>query len=681
MSVFSINNIGTKISTQIRQASFDPMGIEANMYFGEEVVSMYAYDIKPSSWAQISWCNLSCINDNNTHTFGIAGREFSIVRSFDYLLAIAIEAIFPQVTLANTPAPVPFTITIGTSKASDLYYHISTGNSGIPAGTIVLGTHPSLMSASSGLGLMGCDVLPFISYSPRHQVSWSQYALLAAIECLTLRVNGVEYESFSRNALFNALQFRTREDVFPAAVEEATSFRATQVSATIGKGAPAVLGPLSEDARYKAFTAPFSFTTSAFADRGEEGKHLSAFPALLCCDASICIETKLVEDLRELLVLQEECMVDYCKHPIVIAVQGSLLTSSSSVVISNGVSNFTISSSSFTSTLNKTRNIMGTDTNVTVTTTPTNTTGCSTCNSAKPISVTRQTQPCNCTRSLICNSGNTNSMTFSPLTLGSFGVCHLAQTGEYLPVTRFSSINPQCSLGREIDYSNWIEDDCINLKLHARALGADVTELERGMSKTDCRNRKFLYEAYTYSCESSVLPGSEKCIRLCNAPGQFKYAYTFAENETSVLQGQYFNFTNSTEFTICADVSLMGTKFIFEGHDSLLYFKQRIDGYDDFHARAKFLTYVDNPLFAQRTPRVTGLHIVPRYANWINSIYPDGSINLDTIKCSELNVKTTPSAQTTLCCCPNFGKSNTVRYNLQTIAVIWRIAFFEIAPL
>jgi hypothetical protein len=198
------------------------------------------------------------------------------------------------------------------------------------------------------------------------------------------------------------------------------------------------------------------------------------------------------------------------------------------------------------------------------------------------------------------------------------------------------------------------------------------------MMKADCRNKKFLYESYSYSCERHVTPGSEHCIYIERSPGQFKYAYTFAENETSRLQGQFFNFTNDTEFVVAADVQLMGTKFLFEGYDSIRNIRQRIAGYDDFAARTKFLRYVDNPLFAQRAPRLTGLHIVPRYGNWINSIYPDGSVNMEGIGDAIMTVRTTPSALTTIPTSTNFGLANTVRYNLTTIGVLSRIALFDI---
>lgn len=728
MSILSINRIASKISTRIRQASLDPLGVEALMYTGEQVASMYAYDIKPSTWSQISWCDLGCSIADSTHTFGIAGRELGLTSSFDYLLAIALEAIFPQVTLANTPCPVPYTVTLPTSVGSTttntvpLYYYVSDGSMGIAANTIVVGTLTTLTSTTSGLSLSPLSVQPFVSYSPRHMISWSQYALLAAIEHLCLRVNGVEYENFDRNALFNALQFRTRQDVFPVAVEEATSFRATQVQATVGNGAPAILGGVSEDSRYKAFTVPFGFTTSALADRGQNGKHLSAFPLLLCCDSAICLDIKAVNDLRDLLVLQEECMVDYSCYPVIMAVPSSLFTTttgslSGNIILSNGSVNMSIiAQGNLTTSLNTSNSIIGTSSSVTITSAPVSTTlnpvtgsiistsmsnmgynnsvgcGCPTmncgsngnCNSMSINGISLGScmtfgNPCGCN----VNTNNTSTTrTFSPFNLGSLGIKYLQQTGEYIPVTRFNNLNPQCPLGREIDYSHWIvSDGNMKLRLHAKALGALVTDYERGMTKTDCRNRKFLYESYSYSCDKTVLPGSEHCIKLCAAPGQFKYSYTFAENETSKLQGQYFNFTNSTDFNIVADPEIMGTKFIFEGHDSVLFFKQKIEGYDDFHARSKFITYVDNPLFAQRAPRITGLHIVPRYANWINSIYPDGSINLESIACAELEVKTTPSADHLSCHCPYFRKPNTIRYHLTSISVFWRIAFFELADI
>jgi hypothetical protein len=663
MSVLSVNSIGSRIATQIRQASFDPFGIESNMYMGEQVVAMYAYDIKPSSWSQISWCNLGGCGGNGSSVggdidslvsgggfvFPISGREYGVAKSFDYLLAVAIEAVFPQITLVNTAAPTPYTITVpsqveGPPVTSPLYYYVSTGAFGLAAGTIYVGTLASLTSGSTGLGVPITEVFPFVSFTPRHIVSWSQYALLAAIEFITLRVNGVDYEPMDRNALFNALQFRTREDVFPVAVEQATSFRAQQVSATVGLGPSAILGSLAEDGRYKAFTVPFSFTTSALADRGQNGKHLSAFPLLLCCESGVCVDVRTVGDLREILVLQEEQLVDVGTSPVVVVSAGR---PTGAIVINSTTVSYSFAAGAFTVPLNVVTGVFGTAPLTSVTITP-------------------------------ASTGIPTTVTFNPLTLSALGATFLQQTGDYLPVTRYSTNHPNAALGTVVDYADWIVETDPRLRVSARALGATVTDLERGMMKADCRNKKFLYEAYAYACDRFVAPGSQHCVSLIRTPGQFKYAYTFAENETSRLQGQFFNFTNSTEFVVVIDDDLMGTKFIFDGYDSCRYFSTRIGGYDDFAARSKFLRYVDNPLFAQRAPRVKGLHIIPRYANWINSIYPDGSVNLETMSDAVVRVSTTPSATTSVPTSANCGLPNTIAYNLSAIEVLWRIALFEL---
>jgi len=51
---------------------------------------------------------------------------------------------------------------------------------------------------------------------------------------LPSRIDGVEYEELSRYALYNALQYRMREDVYPVAGFDATSLDAVLLPAGVG---------------------------------------------------------------------------------------------------------------------------------------------------------------------------------------------------------------------------------------------------------------------------------------------------------------------------------------------------------------------------------------------------------------------------------------------------------------
>jgi len=525
------------------------------------------------------------------------------------------------------------------------------------------------------------SIQPFIAYQPRQMVSWSQYALLAAIDEIKFKVNGIDFTRFDRNALFAALQFRMREDVFPIAGEDATSFKAIQSLAGVGSTTKnTVLGESDDNTRYKAFTIPFSFTTSALGDRGQNGKHLSAFPLLLCCNSSVYVEVRTIDDLRKILVLQQEQLIDYSSTPVVIVTQSP--TPPSSVTISNSSYTYSISStfSQFGST-----GLYTSSSNVTL--------------SVSPITTLTTAGTSSSTSS---SSSSQNSITYSSLTVSNLGATYLAQTGVYLPVCRYTDSNNSCV---EFDYGPWITNsiDDLQLQLRARVLGSVVTDLERGMSKVDCRNRRYLYEDYVYSVEKQVFPGRDVTIRVERTPGQFKYAYTFVENETSKYQGQYFNFTNSTEFSTQIDISLLGTKFIFENESAIRNFDVRIQGYEDIRARARFFRYIDNGLFAQRCPRVNGLYIIPRYSNFINSIYPDGSINMEGVLDLRIDIQTQASAcysssGTGACCgypssalacgCTagttssssviNTLQPNTYLYKVYVISVITKIAEFEL---
>jgi hypothetical protein len=624
---------------------------------------MFTHALKRSTWSQIGWNYLAgSIGETDfDHFFSINGGNVSN-NLMDYLLAVCFEAVFPRITLANTPDPVPYTTAFLANTAAaptpdgvitagePLYFYLSDGSSGLPAGTVFVGSLSSLTGAA-GLGLPADRVAPFISYSPRHRVGWGHYALIAAIEQAAFSIDFADYEVLSRHAIFNALQFRTREDVYPVSVEEATSFDAILLPANVGMGDEAILGSVNEDERYKAVTLPFSFTTSALADRGENGKHKSAFPVLLACRNSMGIRVNLIDDLRRLLVLEEEVLPDYSIAPVTfvataaeLAIDPTTGAATSSPFITNGTDLFGVQSGGFilfapTAAYATTGNFTVVTDGTAVTYGPT-----------------------------------------SPFTIGMLGAQFLEQTGEYLPITRPSPDSICNPFSMPVNYADWIVDPeaALRLNIRIRALGASVTQYERGMMKSDCRSKKYLYERYWYEENIGIVPGATSTLYLNAIPGAFKYAYTFAQNELSRLQGQFFNYTNDTDYSVLIDEDLGRLKYNFQGRDSLAFITSRIRGEPDESHPALFYRYVDNPLFAQRAPRDRGLHIAPRYANWINSIYPDGSINPQAINDVSVSVRTTPSGLVSTEVSPFFNLPNTYAYNVMCIGVSWQIALFEL---
>lgn len=672
MSISSVNAVGSKISTRIRQAGFDPLDIEAMMYMGEETVPMFTHALKRSTWGQISWMHLGSASGERIEEqlFNINGFASNSLNSMDYLLAIAVEAIFPKVTLVNTPAPIPFTIAFFPATGEDavtdptpdqivdagvsLYYYLSDGTAGLPAMQVFVGTLNALTSprTSGGLGVPRADVRPFASYSPRHRVGWGHHAVLAAVESATFMIDGVEYEELSKHAIYNALQFRMREDVYPVAGYEATSLDAVLLPAGIGNGTRVVLGD-SEDDRYRAFVLPHSFTTSAFVDRGENGKHKSAFPVLLACKNMIQEKITLIDDLRKLLVLEEEVLPEYCELPVTFVATPRELAvddtgvATNNVFITEGVQVFEILAEGFVaSTVDTVPDLTG----------PFTTAG----------------------NFVVVTDGR--SITYgpnAPFRIENLGCVFLECTGEYLPITRPTDYACENPFSREFDYAAWIVEENLSLSIRLKALGAVVTQLERGMMKSDCRGKKWMYERYSYFEQSNVRPGDRFNVSIDETPGQTKYAYTFAQNELSRLQGHHFNYTNDTDYKIIVEEDLCKPKWCFDGKDSLERISTRIQGYRDEDHPSKFYRYVDNPLFAQRAPREVGLHIVPRYANWINSIYPDGSINSGW-SVATVSGKTAPSGLVDLEVSDLYCKCNTYAYNVQVIVVAWNIALFEL---
>lgn len=655
MSITSVNAVGTKIATRIRQAGFDPRDIEALMYLGKEAVPMNTFALKKSTWSQIAWHHLNaCAGDKSTISlFPINGTAVSVNR-MDYLLALAVLVTMPQVTLANTPAPQPFTVAFIPTDVTippdveeiqeagePLFFYLSDGTLGFPAFQIFVGTFLALTSdpEDGGLGIPADLVRPFVSYAPRHRVGWGDHAALAAIRHAAFLIDGEDNNmKLDSHAIYNALETRMREDVYPVAGFEATSMKAVMMPAGVGNGCHTTLDDC-EDLQ-KAFVLPFSFTTSALADRGENGKHKSAFPVLYACTNNLALRLKIIDDIRKLLVLEEECLMSFADQPIIFVARPQELALSQTNI--------------------PTVNLFFTD-------------GCSIWellgSGLLPSNPENLALYFSTSESfVIVNNGR--SVTYgptSPFHVSDFGVLFLEQSGEYLPVTRKDK-RCNSSLCKDFDYGCWIKECKLCPSIGAKALTAYVTDLERGMMKSDCRGKKWMYERYYYFKQFQVNPGDNPCVRFDTVPGQVKYAFTFAQNNTSRLQGHFFNYTNSTDYEIILDDDLNRPKWVFNGGDSLEKATSKVQGSSDGSFTSAFLRYVDNPLMEQRAPRRRGLHIVPRYNNFINAIYPDGSTK-PYFTDPTVTVKTTPA-----CCfsCPIstwFKKPNTCSYNVYVIVV------------
>lgn len=663
----SVNATGGSISTRIRQAVFDPVNVEAYMYMGSKLTSLYGREIKKATWDQIFWKSLgsnTCRGGDDVE-FYINGVSTGM-QLMDYLLAMALEAVFPEVTLANTPAPVPYNVwfrdtPVDSNLLSDLdnsslYYYLSDGRNGLSDGVLYVGTEAALQSMvpsapvenEQSTDRISGVIRPFVSHSPRHRVAWSNHALLAAIEKLSFVIGDVAYEELDRHALYNALQFRMRQDVYPVAGVEATTPSVNMATAGVGDDDNVVLGAPSTDDRYKAFVAPFSFTASALSDRSDSGNHRSAFPVLLACGENIKVRVSVVDDIRKTLVLEEEVMEDLSCAPMVFVATADELNDGevSYMHISNGKGFFTVN-------VNDSFKQVG--------------------STAALATLEEYT---------VLNNTVTpgEAITYSPsnrMKLGTLGVSYLVSTGDYHPVTRPTEYNLENPFSRDVDYRKWFSGGDLNLLIKGKALGAKATSLEAGMMKADCRNKVYLYEKYTYPCHSTLVkPGDKVCLDVGAIGGNFKYAYLFAQNELSRLQGNWFNYTNDTDYT--RDDSGLVPLFEFGGKSAIERSDISVWGNSDGETEYLFHRYVDNPIFAQRAPRETGLSIVPRYSNWINSINPDGGVNARGISDMDITVKTSRSGLLSNKKHPEYDKHSTYGYNVQMIAVSWGIMKFEL---
>lgn len=678
---FSVSAVGQKISTRIRQASFDRLNVEAHMYMGSQVVPMYTHELKRSTWSQISWLHLPpCAGEcQNEIIFNINGFA-SNINAMDYLLAIAVEAVFPEVKLVCTREPCCFKYSyedddeicppfgdvntfLVDNKDNNLYFMVSDGKTcfgrkPLPQRTLFIGTIEALTNTTNGLGADCTDLKQFCRLFPRHRVAWGQNAVLAAIESGTFCIDGVDYEPMDRQAIYNALQFRMREDVYPVAGLEATSMNAIEKEALVGecKTSCAILGECETD-RQKAFVMPFSFTTSALGDRGENGKHKSAFPVLLACKNNVCFRLQTICDPRRLLILSEEILRDYKDYDIVFVATATELE----VVEGTPTRSLHFACEDKTYIIPASQYVFVSET---------------------IDGITRsywRAPAANATTMEVCIDDE--HLTLNRPRVRDFHFGDIDSTCEFRVLTRCPDHCTSCECKfDDIDYRKWIKDEKLEICFRARALTALVTDLERGMMKADCRNRKWLYERYFCVDSQFVCPGDKVAFDFSAVPGQFKYAYIATINETSLLQGNFFNYTNDADFVVSKDTYPDFLRYLFQGKSAVERVITKIQGYPDEDHPYSFYRYVDNALFAQRTPRDRGLVIAPRYANWINAIYPDGSINTQAINQDTVFVKTAKSGSTCFPSChPWFNKPNTCGYIVQLIAVAWNIAIFELS--
>lgn len=656
-----IDAFGTKISTRIRQAGFDPLGLESLMYLGEQCVCMYSHAFKKSSWSNITWFNLPCREckgekGGREFLFDINGVQSQSVNTMDYLCALGLEVTFPKVTLVNTSCPVSYYVYFSANPTEDietiveqgqsLFWYLSDGTNGLPPGQLIVGTEAFLTSniQLGGLGLSAECVHPLTNYSARHRVAWGHHAVVAAIEEAVWEIGGVPYETKGRHAILNDYQYRMRDGIYPVAGLEASSLDACYEYAGVGKECESILLECEND-RKRALILPHAYTISALADRGENGKWKSAYPVLLSCVVPIQERIRLIDDLRRLLVLEEEILPCYGDLPVIFgALPSEVIVGTTGIPtlnmhISNGCSVWTVPVAGFALQSGTFSGYM--------------TTGTFTVN------------------------GITYTPTV-PFKLACLGAKYLECTGCYYPLTRPDECLKSC-FAKEFDYGCWLKEKCLEPCLHMKALGSMVTMLERGMTKKDCRNKTYLYERYIYFCDH-VDPGCKyQEDNLWDVPGHTKWVYTLAQNVNSRLQGHFFNYTNSTHYDVITDQNLCMRRFVFCGKDSIEHISTTIQGFRDESHSSAFMRFVTNPLFAQRAPLERGYHIAPIYGNWINAIYPDGSINTE-FTTPFINICTESSARLKSKLHEHRDKCDTERYNIIVIIVAWNAILFELIP-
>lgn len=650
----SVSAIG-RIATRIRQTYFDPNNIETQLYASKHLTPLYTRKIQPATWCQIAWTNIpgECEGRGGFY-FPINGPNKAWNR-MDYLLAFALRTIFPIVKVAPTKAPKRFKFSFATILSgcacedfvnenceNQLYYHVSDGLCGHPDDTLYIGSAEALNVA----GLTPIHELKELF--SRHKVSWGKNAVLGNIERVGFNVDVQTYENKTRHAIYNDLQYRMREDVFPKGGEWATSLPACEVEACHDKAVE--LLPCEDDRR-RTFINPFSFTTSAFADRGENGKFKTAFPVMMACTNNVGVQVNTICDPRDLLVLREEILKDFgCSKLRFVALADSTELNvngqqvpQNSLTFSNGCNFWNIPADQFLPGVGTSPSVYMTAATLTFT------------------------------------HGSCGNVTKQDVRVGDLKLGNIATTCRFRTLTRQGKGDCANRCVDKICWDDWICNEKLCIGLEGRVLGASCTDYERGMMKADVRTKKWLFEKYSYlpgSCD--VCPGACVTFDLDNISGQYKFSYVVCENVDSLLQGQNFNYTNDTDFCAVKDQYSGNFLYRFDGKNALRAFSVKMQDEEDTCSEVEDWITSDTVLFAQRLPRETCALIAPRYSDFINCIQPGGSVNMQAIGKSTITVDTARSGEYAEFGRPDYGCKNTFGYNIQPIAVSWNLVIFKL---
>lgn len=647
-----------RLTQRVREGFFDENNVELFLYLGKNPVPIFARALKKATWCQTAYyCLRATAGEcDKTVYFPINGLATGPNR-MDYLMYVALTVRMPQIKLCNTRVPQYFRHYYGcleknqtcadfctTYCDNQLHCYVSDGCSGLPNGHVYIGSPEAL----DKLGVHPEHRRCLATYYPRRKVSWGKNCIAALFDEISFDINGERFEPLCRTALYNALQHRMREDVFPIAGDYATSISCNERIA-LHENSDNRYEYLccNEDERTRSFIVPFSFSTSAFADRGENGKFKSAFPVMMCCSSEVGVTACMIDDIRRLLVLQEEILDDYCNHRVRFVSTGDELgcnnggKPSNSLTFSNGNSFWSVNPDQFSR--------YDCESDVWMS-------GCD----------------------LTFAYGNQDYCKQSDVCMRHLNIGHIGSRDCWRALTKPANCRIDGVTFDDICWDKWIQCEDLCPVVSAKAFGAICTDLERGQMRADFRTKKWLYERYTYIPGAGCcVPGSELQFDLCPVPGAFKYAYSYGRNVISELQGHFFNFTNDSDFFCHRDDYNCFSTYRFCGKNAICRVCTRIAGERDSDLTSGFIQTVDQAAFSQRCPREQVALIAPRYSDFINSIQPGGSINCQMINTVNVTLRTSTPGEISDRRRRDFGFCNTFGYEVGMIAVSWEIGLFE----
>ena len=678
---FTLNSgqLTTKISTQIKLSQIT-RSLWQRLYSSDTPATLlYAKRIIKCSWSASSWITLSSrlVNDDNEERYEVSAPQ---ALSGDYLTMSAVDMQFPKVTLTNTAAPVDYSVTVADGAGTttlDLYYFVApTGLPPLVPGTVYVGTEAALNQIGTDLAAtiptapatLAPLITQVVQYTPRQQVAWGPFAAQAAVKRIGLNIGGEDIQTMDKETIHMALETQTREDIYKS-VLTGSSLPATVATAAVGTDAPVtLLGDVSDQELQKSFILPLYTSQAALTDRGYDGRYQTAFPLFMTCASYTNINVKWISDLRKLLMLYQESLIDMGDFPIVFVGTGTELGAgaadpANAPIFTNGT----------------TITYTGTDGTLHTVVVP-----AAAFNGPVPVATAADGLAPNSvygtTLTTFSITIDTVAVQFGPGSYPTFsiiGVTTPLQSGSYNLVIRPRTDDPSNANGMApatLDYSTYIVGTG-KLQLSDRRVRvkvALVTASERSALLRDCRALQWLFRIYERFDDKSITPGASETIYMQDLGTEILHYWYAGVNETSKRQGVNFNYTNSTELTS----ELYNPTFPvwwYPGVSSISYHTSKVEGYTDYSSNSNFTQNVSNAGYFQRTSAFPGIQCTS-FASWINSVNPCGSVSGDLVL--QEKVKTEPSelvsANTNF-----FGKPNTTQYTLVAIVVSNSIVEFS----